>query len=433
MAAAGIASGAVRARSADYLDFNQSSRQSSERQRCQSVDPSSPRRAGKPSAEDESLRASPRSRRDASSRAGSPSEFWSKPASPLCRGRGQSPISESMRNGMGVRTSLTSPAGPLVRSGSLPARCFQQFNQEAPLRPKADPEKDDGAWLKKMPTVHDEPEQVRVRLTLKCRPGAKGREGKENEVQSVLTGHGERTVVKPYAPKAWGEGVNNYHAAKASVGIPWRRLPTYSDNGALQTTMPGTGPEIKMRTSPTVSSTGMRDLLDTRQGEEPFSKWLVALQDKLLQASPRSSSGLHHAYKPMRRYASELKARPYEWSEAPMQTSPRPSQRRVKVVVAESRESFDLKSADTIPERNRRWQFQQDMAQIRLQTQLHLQQFSKPPVVHVMPHKGFKQDLDFTMASRETLSTQAPMSDGSIRTPPQEVPAPQWQERPRWR
>ncbi|CAE7488711.1 unnamed protein product, partial [Symbiodinium pilosum] len=88
-----------------------------------------------------------------------------------------------------------------------------------------------------------------------------------------------------------GEGLVNSLANKASFGIAWRRLPVYSNKGVLQSTMvdPDVG-SLAVRMTPTVMSTGMKELLGpepTKDAEEvdPFEKWLVTVGECLRNAT----------------------------------------------------------------------------------------------------------------------------------------------------
>jgi len=491
--AAGIASSAVRARSADYLDFNLDGRRVARRSAGLRLRSESPQRsAGKPSGDEDegplelfrSHSSSPRSDHASTQQYSSASDFWTKAECPLRRGRAHSPASMAMSAGDAMRQALRSPDARLVHSTSLPARCFQPMLEE-PSLPKLAPAS--GNWLK-CGSIPESPEAL-VRVAVARHSLTRRRKTGTTETASVLTGHGERTVVRSKPPRVNGEGIANSLANKASFGIAWRRLPVYSNKGALQTTMvdPDMG-ALPLRLTPTVMSAGMKELLGpsaTKEVEEadPFEKWLLTVGECLRKsvvptpqraASPSPSPpgpNLHQTFKPHRKLVRPVAHiatdAPYAWGEARTARSPSPSCPASPVTAHRSprsarspspvaaataprapsrkdyyelraggKEYFDLKAAETVPENKRTWQFQQDMARIRVQRassgRLSLRP-ATPHVVTVTPAKGFKQDLDFSLTltgSRETLSTQEP-SDGSNRTPPQGMHSSE--PRPRWR
>ena len=76
-------------------------------------------------------------------------------------------------------------------------------------------------WLKtRLATLREEdvPQKVRIRVDRTLRE-------KAGEIPSILTGHGERTVVRSPSPRLRGEAaLATGQRAKASDGVPWRSL-----------------------------------------------------------------------------------------------------------------------------------------------------------------------------------------------------------------
>ena len=76
-------------------------------------------------------------------------------------------------------------------------------------------------WLKtRLATLREEdvPQKVRIRVDRTLRE-------KVGEIPSILTGHGERTVVRSPSPRLRGEAaLATGQRAKASDGVPWRSL-----------------------------------------------------------------------------------------------------------------------------------------------------------------------------------------------------------------
>mgnify|MGYP002804069945 FL=1 len=292
-------------------------------------------------------------------------------------------LSPHMRSGKDARDAIHSGSSCVKRSVSLPERCLHEACKPAVKTWEVSAPTSDGLKTR-LATLREEdvPQKVRIRVGRTLR-------------ESVLTGHGERTIVRSPSPRLRGEAaLATGQRAKASDGIPWHS-PVYS-KGALCHTLVTSPPDTRrVRTlgefSEKLNGSTTKELVypeEVPEGKQDnqFQSWLLSVQTclKSISQTPqfpaRSSSRAgsptlmekQQLCKPLKKYlesdASTKDACPFARNDsdsAARDTLAPTVQVRVRVQVPRTRIAPELAPADIIQERSRRWQFDQDMERIK--------------------------------------------------------------------
>mmetsp|Transcript_93087 Transcript_93087/g.221379 ORF Transcript_93087/g.221379 Transcript_93087/m.221379 type:complete len:420 (+) Transcript_93087:122-1381(+) len=379
--------------------------------------------------------------------------------------RGKPANAERMRSGSEMRQALSSPGKSMMRSTSLPARCFLKTEDSKSSPPS--PSNGNENWLKTKLDALKEQERVKIRCLPRKEPAV--------FVETVLTGMGERSVIRQLSPRLRGEGkAIGVHAHK-SGGIPWRNLPDYS-KGYLQQTMSTstTGVEKPVRAigefSNKLGDCVSKEVIfpepevevEVTKPDEEFEAFLLSMKDCLQSlggATPsrtRAGSPLvaerHAKYKPQKKYLDSGKdakdSCPFARNDSnPNAREIRPATARVRVHVnpavaatgragAKDRRVVEAMSgAATIPEKSRVYQFVQDMEQVRCAAYGAGGQAPQSPSMRTRLVVTVKRQDDGKLGCNSTSSvdsTQEP-TDSSLRTTPSVSSPKCFGSRSRWR
>lgn len=269
-------------------------------------------------------------------------------------------------------------------------------------------------------------------------------------------------------------------ASKASHGVPWRSLPGYSKGALCQTMVGSVAPTKRARTlaeySEKLGDSTMKELLYPQAKPVPakkdhqFETWLMSVQTCLKSisspqsptpqsppASPASPSSRRagsptltekqQMCKPLKKYLeSDLgtqDACPFARNDsdsAARETLAPTVKVRVRVPPPCTRRAPEIAAADLVQEKNRRWQFLQDMAEIK--NGLSSCSYRSPRRSLGSPRLAHREEnplLKIRECSSASQSTLEPDQSQSVRTPlsPMSplVTSTYYQEalRPRWR
>lgn len=269
-------------------------------------------------------------------------------------------------------------------------------------------------------------------------------------------------------------------ASKASHGVPWRSLPGYSKGAPCQTMIGSVAPTKRAQAlgeySEKLGDNTMKELLYPQavpKKDHQFAAWLVSVQTCLNSissphpqspqsppASPASPSPpsprragsptlteKQQMCKPLKKYLesdlSTQDACPFARndSDSAAREILAPTVKvRVRVPPPCTRRAPEIAAADLVPEKNRRWQFVQDMAEIR--NGLSSSSYRSPRRSLGSPRVVQREEnrlLKIRECSSASQSTLEPDQSQSVRTPlsPMSplVTSTYYQEalRPRWR
>jgi len=391
-------------------------------------------------------------------------------------------LSPHMRSGEDARNALLQPCSSVKRSVSLPDRCFYEPCKPMVTHGEISTLPTNPDWLKTRVAALREENEVPVKVRIRLEKVRRDKADRAiAEIPSVLKGYGERMTYRSPSPRLRGEAaIAIGEASKASHGVPWRSLPGYSKGALCQTMVGSVAPTKRARTlaeySEKLGDSTMKELLYPQAKPVPakkdhqFEAWLMSVQTCLKSisspqsptpqsppASPASPSSRRagsptltekqQMCKPLKKYLesdlSTQDACPFARNDsdsAARETLAPTVKVRVRVPPPCTRRAPEIAAADLVQEKNRRWQFLQDMAEIK--NGLSSCSYRSPRRSLGSPRLAHREEnplLKIRECSSASQSTLEPDQSQSVRTPlsPMSplVTSTYYQEalRPRWR